>query len=960
MTTSWRETRAEILRRLDPLDEAKKLGIEFTASKPSADGWLACRSPDREDNDPSAAINVGTGEQRGLFVDLGSGDKARSFFDLATKLRPDLFPDWRAAVRHYAAVTGVTLRDCANPISIATAVAKHSPLAAVTRLPRKALTNARLGAWCTTKPGITVEGARALIPWPCRWPVKTAERGFSCLAFEGRDTITGATEALVLYRSSGKSFPATTNLLERKTHLVRGSRDSWLWPGTPEQLAAAEVVVKVEGPTDLLALQPLLPAGWTVVTNMCGASASPERLDLQFLAGKKVFVIGDTDTAGQKGARRFAEAFAAAGAEVLLVKLPYEVADSHGKDLRDWVAEGHTFAELQELIGAAERVEAPQEPGGNLPTIFVNRRHLPSLSNQAMDALIAANDPPRLFQRGGQLVRIRDSDDREPLVEVLSEAALTGELARAARWVKQIPKGDSVTLVDTFPLREVVFDLLAARSWPLPVLESVVYAPSFAASGELLTRAGYHPASRVWHHQHGEPVKIVSGNPSSADLSIARALLIDELLGDFPFADQASRAGALAAFVQPFARFIVAGPSPIYVVDATGPASGKTLFVESLGIVVLGASSLLMTAARDDDEWRKRITAALLGGPPLVVIDNVRHKLDSSSLAAAVTADYWSDRVLGETRMVRVPVRTTWLATGNNITLSDEMTRRVVWIRLDPKCEAPEERTGFRHPDLLAWTRAHRHCLVWAALTLIQAWIARGRPVGTQTLGRFEAWAQVIGGILDVAGVPGLLNNRAELQQRAGEDRAEWRAFVATWFDRFQVRAVGTKELLTLAREKDLLSAVLGDKTEQGQKLRLSAALKSMVDRVVAGYRIEPAGHDHKSRNQFRLQPLAPPDPEDAWCEWVSSPAESGPQEAVFGGDSAGYSASENPVEKDILSASAESAESNSGPARGTTPKLETEHQLLPGNRRRDSAGSAYSASQTGASTLPVPQREGA
>ena len=106
--------------------------------------------------------------------------------------------------------------------------------------------------------------------------------------------------------------------------------------------------------------------------------------------------------------------------------------------------------------------------------------------------------------------------------------------------------------------------------------------------------------------------------------------------------------------------------------------------------------------------------------------------------------------------MARLPIRCAWIATGNNPAFSNEMARRIVRIRLDARTDQPWRREGFRHPDLMGWVRANRGRLVAACLTLGQAWIAAGRPRGRRSIGSYEAWAQVLGGVLEVAGVDGL------------------------------------------------------------------------------------------------------------------------------------------------------------------------------------------------------------
>jgi site-specific DNA recombinase len=99
----------------------------------------------------------------------------------------------------------------------------------------------------------------------------------------------------------------------------------------------------------------------------------------------------------------------------------------------------------------------------------------------------------------------------------------------------------------------------------------------------------------------------------------------------------------------------------------------------------------------------------------LADFDNVWAAL-SPREQARLTDTIWRDRQLGLTKELTLPNRAVWAATGNNLAFSRELARRVVWIRLDARMETPEQRTGFRHPDLLAHVRRHRAELVHAAL----------------------------------------------------------------------------------------------------------------------------------------------------------------------------------------------------------------------------------------------------
>jgi hypothetical protein len=173
---------------------------------------------------------------------------------------------------------------------------------------------------------------------------------------------------------------------------------------------------------------------------------------------------------------------------------------------------------------------------------------------------------------------------------------------------------------------------------------------------------------------------------------------------------------------------------------------------------------------------------------------------------------------------------------------------------LDAKVDRPWMRSGFRHGDLHGWAKEHRGELIWAALTLVQAWLAAGRPPGGAALGSFENWAATLGGILSVAGVPGFLANLRDLYEKSDEDTGEWQAFLELWWERHKDHPLKTQDLFLLATEAELLDSVLGDKNERSQKTRLGRALGKKRDRVIGEYRIEAGGRDHKTRNVFRLQ----------------------------------------------------------------------------------------------------------
>jgi hypothetical protein len=104
-------------------------------------------------------------------------------------------------------------------------------------------------------------------------------------------------------------------------------------------------------------------------------------------------------------------------------------------------------------------------------------------------------------------------------------------------------------------------------------------------------------------------------------------------------------------------------------------------------------------AREDESEWRKMLGAVLMNGTSLTIFDNVDHRLQSASLALAVTASTWTDRILGQTKTITLPVRCTWIATGNNLQLGGDLPHRSYWTRLDAGTSQPWQRVGLASGD---------------------------------------------------------------------------------------------------------------------------------------------------------------------------------------------------------------------------------------------------------------------
>jgi hypothetical protein len=299
-------------------------------------------------------------------------------------------------------------------------------------------------------------------------------------------------------------------------------------------------------------------------------------------------------------------------------------------------------------------------------------------------------------------------------------------------------------------------------------LEAVLDYAVLRLDGGILLKPGYDKDSGLLLHA-GELRFQVPDNPSRDDAIRARDKLL-EVVEDFPFEKPVHRGAWMAALLTPLARFAFAGPTPLFLADANVRASGKGLLLNVIAKIITGQRFTIATYTDDENELRKRITALAVGGDRLVLFDNVVGNLGNGVLDAALTADSWSDRLLGMNKMYHGPLYCTWYATGNNVAISGDTPRRCCPIRLESSLERPEDRGDFRHPNLLAWVGEKRSELLSAALTILRAYCAAGKPdQNLPAWGSFEGWSALVRSAVVWVGLPDpreaclLLQNQADV-----------------------------------------------------------------------------------------------------------------------------------------------------------------------------------------------------
>jgi hypothetical protein len=362
------------------------------------------------------------------------------------------------------------------------------------------------------------------------------------------------------------------------------------------------------------------------------------------------------------------------------------------------------------------------------------------------EGITALAGDPDIYQRGGKLVHVTQETkklkdlDQPPGVPLISEirpANIRERLTKNAVLLRKDQDGAWRPSGPPNPMASAIYSRAVYQG--IRHLRGVVEIPVLLPDGRLLTRPGYDDGSGLLYMPSGL-IPVVPDNPSQSDAIRALGLFRD-LVCDFPFATDADFSTWLVGLLTLFARYAFAGPAPLIACDASVRGSGKSLLVDLISLIFTGRPAPRMSPTGDDEEWRKRILTLARSGVSLILIDNVIAPLGSAALDMALTGEVAHDRLLGTMDDCRVELLAVWFATGNNLQFKGDLARRVFVSRLIPQCESPEERSDFKHPDLRAHVLRERKSLVEAALTILVAYCAAGRPRQVSPLGSFEGWS---------------------------------------------------------------------------------------------------------------------------------------------------------------------------------------------------------------------------
>jgi primase-polymerase (primpol)-like protein len=389
--------------------------------------------------------------------------------------------------------------------------------------------------------------------------------------------------------------------------------------------------------------------------------------------------------------------------------------------------------------------------------------------------------------KSGLIAKIKRPEGT-PVIRAIQLPRLREILSRIAQWKKWAKeRSGGFKLSDSHPPAWCVASVMSREDWPdIRYLAGVVEVPTLRPDGSVIEQPGYDPATGLLYVPSGK-FPSISDHPTIDDAKKAVATLFD-LVKDFPFKikDNVSHNVAwLAALLTVLARFLIDGPTPIFLIGANTSGAGKTFLADLIALITTGRHMTRTGYYHDPIEMDKQIVATCLAGDLVVLFDNVDNggKFGNAAIDRATTGRTYRGRILGKSEMTPdLDLNAVLFCSGNNIDLCGDVARRIIPCRLESNLERPEERNDFTIKDLAGYTLEHRGELVCAAVTILKAFILAGKPDQGMVPMDFPAWCGLIRNATKWATGHDPAVGRKDLEE-SDPERQHCAAFVEGWHE---------------------------------------------------------------------------------------------------------------------------------------------------------------------------------
>jgi hypothetical protein len=346
-----------------------------------------------------------------------------------------------------------------------------------------------------------------------------------------------------------------------------------------------------------------------------------------------------------------------------------------------------------------------------------------------------------------------------PLLTKHDRYSLAHEIERHVEFTEETDKGPRpVALQSSF-----VDHFIAYRDSRLPRVGAILTAPIVMPNGKLLAPVGLDRERKLMFRIEPRLLELLPEPEECTKQAAAQALhflcgqWLCDVATDFP-----GKCVLIALALTILERALLP-ERPAFFITAAQRGGGKTTAIMMVILAVTGKKPPAAAWSPSEEERRKAVLAYLAEGLAAVVWDNVPlgTNISCPTIEKVLTAESYSDRVLGQSTTLTVPAFTVMAFTGNNIGPKGDMASRSLITRLEVERPDPENR-AFTHADPIDWTLANRGAILRALYTIMlanpQLQPDQGKPLKT----RFKPWWHLVGSAVENAAAA-LVNDQSPM-----------------------------------------------------------------------------------------------------------------------------------------------------------------------------------------------------
>ncbi len=376
-----------------------------------------------------------------------------------------------------------------------------------------------------------------------------------------------------------------------------------------------------------------------------------------------------------------------------------------------------------------------------------------------------------------------------------------------------------------------------------PIIEGIseINLPYIMNDELRFTQHGYNPDLKIY---------VLGEAPAVTPMLLDSVFeILRDNIGEFCYLDIVDFSRTVVYLITPLVRLITNGSrSMLFLADANRQGAGKDCLLGMAPLICSGKEPCFYPPCENDEEWRKRIFSALLGGERFIMISNQKGHLSSGALEHTLTSSCISDRVLGQSKKLTLPNSAIYGISGNGLTFSDDMARRICHIRLEFYQEEQATRK-FKYPDLYAHVLQQRTKLLSALMSMIVHWAVNGCPKG-RSIPSFVKWSETVGGILTCCGFPDPFAERVSttpgLEIGGSREDKDFKRLIELFAGKFSNTQVDAQLLRNISTENNLFGWM--DLALRPGQVWFSKMLAQRANRVIGGWRlfVNTAGKTNK------------------------------------------------------------------------------------------------------------------